>query len=341
MMRLTASPGFDHIAARSGTNDAQKNKMSKVLITGANGFVGKRTCEIFSDRAIAHAAAVRRKTSDGQVEVGTIDGGTDWTLALSGCDAVIHLAARVHVMADEATTALEKFRKTNVDGTLNLARQAARSGVRRFVFVSSVKVNGEETAGKPFVETDVPGPCDPYGISKYEAELRLLELAAETGLEVAIVRPPLVYGPGVKANFESMLRWVYRGVPLPFGAIQNKRSVVYVDNLASLLIRCVEAPQASNQVFMVSDGQDISTSQLLCRCAGALGVPSRLLPVPQAVLSLLAAMTGKQPFMRRLCGSLQVDIGKARRMLDWEPPVSMELGLRLTAEAFLKKRDIL
>jgi nucleoside-diphosphate-sugar epimerase len=219
----------------------------------------------------------------------------------------------------------------NVDGTLNLASQAVKAGVKRFIFLSSIKVNGESTEiGTPFVEAGSASPEDAYGLSKLEAEQGLFNIAQETGMEVVVIRPPLVYGAGVKANFASMLRVVKRGFPLPLGAIHNQRSFVYVGNLVSFILRCIDNPAAANQVFLVSDGHDLSTTALLQACAVALGVKSRLIPVPQRLIEMGARLMGKRSVAERLCGNLQVDISKAHRLLDWTPPVSVSEGLKAT-----------
>jgi nucleoside-diphosphate-sugar epimerase len=267
-----------------------------------------------------------------QVMIGAMDGVMDWSSAVDGVEAVIHLAARVHVMDDRATDPLAEFRKVNVLGTLNLANQAAAAGVKRFVFVSSVKVNGESTlTGQPFTEEDAPHPQDAYGLSKHEAELGLRQIAAESGMEVVIIRPPLVYGPGVKANFAAMMRWLRRGVPLPLGAIHNQRSLVALDNLVDLIVTCLVHPAAANQTFLVSDGEDVSTTELLRRMGQALGCPARLILMPASWLKLAATLVGKQDVALRLYGSLQVDIEKTRRLLGWTPPVSLDEGLRRAA----------
>jgi nucleoside-diphosphate-sugar epimerase len=251
---------------------------------------------------------------------------------LNDVQVVIHAAARVHVMNETAVDALTEFRKVNVEGTLRLARRAAESGVKRFIFISSIKVNGESTVlGKPFKANDFPAPADPYGVSKYEAEEALKQLSLDTGMEVVIIRPPLVYGPGVKANFLSMMRWLERGVPLPLGAIKNRRSLVAIGNLVDLAITCISHPAAANQTFLVSDGEDLSTTQLLRRMADALKVRAHLLPIPEAGLRLGALLLGKKAIADRLCGSLQVDIGKTCSMLNWLPPVSVDKALQRTA----------
>ncbi|MDO9206059.1 MAG: SDR family oxidoreductase [Methylotenera sp.] len=308
----------------------------KVLITGVTGFVGKELCAELLSQGHEILVAVRTKVvAIKNVEmtmVGEINRGTDWSTALRDVDVVIHLAARVHVMHDTVVDPLAEFRKVNVDGTLNLAHQAARADVKRFIFISSIKVNGEHTeVDKPFKESDVANPQDAYGVSKLEAEQGLLQIAQQTGLEVVIIRPPLVYGAGVKANFASMMRAVKRGIPLPLGAIHNKRSFVYVGNLVSLITRCVDHPAAVSQVFLVSDGHDLSTTELLSACAVALDVKSRLLPVPQKLIELSAVLVGKKDIAQRLCGNLQVDITKARTLLGWEPSVSVADGLKATA----------
>lgn len=307
----------------------------KTLITGASGFVGQALCAALTAQQYDVIAAVRSDIHINgckSLTVGHIDDQTVWASSLHGVDVVIHLAARVHIMNDTSADPLAEFRKVNVEGTLNLARQAANAGVKRFIFVSSVKVNGELTeAGKPFNENSVTDPQDAYGISKLEAEQGLLSIAQETGMEVVIIRPPLVYGAGVKANFASMMRAVRRGIPLPLGAIHNKRSFVYVGNLVSVIMCCIDHPAAANQVFMVSDGNDLSTTELLRCCAEALGVKARLLPLPQKLLEMGAALLGKRDVAQRLCGSLQVDITKARTMLGWTPPFSVADGLKATA----------
>ena len=247
---------------------------------------------------------------------------------------MIHTAARVHVMHDAATDPLSEYRRVNVQGTLHFARQAAAAGVKRFVFLSSIKVNGEATqVGQTFMADDAPAPQDPYGISKMEAEAGLREISAQTGMDVVIIRPPLVYGSGVKANFAAMMRWLSCGVPLPLGAItHNRRSLVALDNLVDLIVTCITHPAAANQTFLVSDGEDLSTTDLLRRMGQALGKPARLLPVPPALLKLGAALLGKPELAQRLCGSLQVDISKTRQLLGWCPPLSVDEGLRRAAK---------
>ena len=261
---------------------------------------------------------------------------TEWRPQVSGVDVVIHAAARVHVMREAARDPLVEYRRTNVAGTLTLANQAAAAGVKRFIFLSSIKVNGENTnAGRPFRPDDPPAPLDPYGISKYEAEEGLLRLAAETGMEVTVVRPVLVYGPAVKGNFLSMMKWISRGIPLPFGAVHNRRSLVALDNLVDLIATCVGHPAAAGRVLLVSDGDDQSTTSLLRRMASALNRPARLIPVPVAMLMMAARATHKADLAQRLCGSLQVEIATTRSVLGWSPPVSVDHALRDAARHFL------
>ena len=309
----------------------------RLLITGANGFVGRALCaEAARRNFVVHAAtrsACDLPCADVCHAVGTMDGAADWASALVGVDLAVHLASRVHVMDDTAANPLDEFRRINVQGTLNLARQAAAAGVRRFVFISSVKVNGEATQlGRPFSASDTPAPLNPYGISKMEAEQGLREIAAHTGMEVVIIRPPLVYGPGVKANFAAMMRWLRRGAPLPLGAIHNRRSLVALDNLVDLVVTCLAHPAAANQTFLVSDGEDVSTTELLRRMGKAMQRPAHLIPVPASFLQGTAALLGKRDMAQRLCGSLQVDIQKTRQLLGWSPPLTLDEGLKKAAE---------
>lgn len=316
----------------------------RVLISGATGFVGSAIVDrLLAMDDVSVIAASRRTDLVWPLGVTPLLlsdlGSSSQLIALEGVDAVIHSAARVHVMSDQASDPLAEFRKVNVAGTLNFARQAAEAGVRRFIFLSSVKVNGEGTpVGAPYRADTPTAPVDPYGVSKMEAEQCLRELAAETDMEVVIIRPTLVYGPGVKANFLNMMRWLHKGVPLPFGAIHNRRSLVALDNLVDLIVTCINHPAAANQTFLVSDGEDLSTTELLRRMGSALGRPARLLPVPSWLLEAGAAMLGKQALAQRLCGSLQVDINKTRELLGWSPPVSVDAALRRTAVHFLAQQ---
>lgn len=309
----------------------------KVLVTGAAGFIGRRLCDRLASRGFEVVPTVRGGAARDGISVGDIGPETDWRGALAKQpEVVVHLAARVHVMNDDETDPLESYRAVNVEGSLNLARQAAAAGVRRFVLLSSIKVSGECTEqGRPFTADDAPASEDPYGISKREAEQLLRQIAADTGMEVVIIRPPLVYGPGVKANFESMMRWLVRGVPLPLAAVtDNRRSLVALDNLVDLIVTCLNHPAAANQTFLVSDGEDLSTAELLKRMGSALGCPARLFYLPPALLKLGATVLNKPDIYQRLCGSLQLDIAKTRQLLGWTPPVSVEEGLRRATEGF-------
>lgn len=317
-----------------------------VMVTGANGFIGKAVCPALSSRGYRVRGVVRRELQTSSQDwlecflTDEIDADTDWSTALDGVDSVVHLAARVHLMRETSTDPLTEFRRTNVALTMNLARQAAAAGVRRFVFISSIKVNGEVTpVGQPYNAEDMPKPTDPYGVSKHEAEIELMKLSAETGLEVVIIRPVLVYGPGVKANFHSMMYWLQQGAPLPLGALPNQRSLVALDNLVDLIATCLLHPAAANEVFLVSDGEDLSISGLLRRAGAALDKPARLIPVPVMVLRAGARIVGQEAILQRLCDSLQVDISKTRRVLGWTPPVTVDEALAKTADYFRKRKS--
>ncbi|MDO9053996.1 MAG: SDR family oxidoreductase [Gallionella sp.] len=312
--------------------------MSAMLVTGASGFVGRMLCAELARRGhLVHAALRNPAHPDIAgcriVKISGMDSGTSWVDALDGMDVVIHLAARVHVMKDNSADPLLEFRKVNVAGTEHLARSAAASGVKRFVYVSSIKVNGEGTSDNGrFTEADSPDPQDPYGVSKWEAEQALHRVAKETGLEVVIVRPPLVYGEGVKGNFAQMLKVLARGLPLPLATVNNRRSLVYVGNLVDALILCATHPAAVGQTYLVSDGEDVSTSELLRQLGASMGCPARLFACPAVLLKLAGRLTGKADQVERLLGSLQVDSSKIRRELGWIPPFTLESGLRTTAE---------
>ncbi|WP_038971752.1 UDP-glucose 4-epimerase family protein [Bradyrhizobium genomosp. III] len=313
----------------------------KVLVVGASGFVGGQLVHRLANDGIPLRAAVHRNRADlpAGIDIAEnvdLEGSFDWTSAIAGCDTVAHLGARVHVMRESSANELEAYRRVNVDGTLSLARQAAAAGVRRFVFLSSVKVCGEfTTPNAPFDETTTPRPQDPYGVSKHEAELGLLELGRASGMQVVILRPPLIYGPGVRANFLSMMRWLWRGVPLPLGGIDNRRSLIGVGNMVDLICTCLRHPAAAGEVFMASDGEDLSTPELLKRLALALDTTARLLPIPADLLEYVAALAGQRALAQRLCRSLRVDSRKVRKVLDWQPPFSVDQELQRTARKFL------
>ena len=317
----------------------------KLILTGTTGFVGKPLIDNLLSEPYVVKAIVRQSSSELPLSVHQIVVGDLAGLALddssgflrdafNGVDVVVHAAARVHVMSDDASNPLTEFRKVNRDATLILARLAAESDVKRFVFLSSIKVNGEMTRhDQPFTPDDVHVPDDPYGLSKYEAEQGLLALAQETGMEVVIIRPPLVYGPGVKANFASMMKWMDKPVLLPFGAIHNQRSLVALDNLVSFIRLCTDrekSPLAANQVFLISDGEDVSTTQLLRKVGQSLNLQSPsgtnawLVPVPVSIMTFFAKLLGKGDMANRLFGSLQVDSSKARDLLGWEPVITMD-----------------
>ena len=313
-----------------------------ILVTGATGFVGSALVRqlLLNDVSATVKVAVRRTDIScpknvSPIQVANLTPKTDWTAALTDVDQVVHLAARVHVMADKSADPLAEFRLVNVEATINLARQAAAAGARRFVYLSSIKVNGEFTETEHgFTTDDQPAPEDPYGVSKLEAEQALRQIATETGMEFVIIRSPLVYGPGAKANFQSMMHWLARGIPLPLAAVtENRRSLVALDNLVDLIVTCLHHPAAANQTFMVSDGEDLSTADLLKRMGEAQGTPALLFYMPLAALKLGATLIGKQSIYQRLCGSLQVDISKTRQLLDWKPQVSVDEGLRRAAMA--------
>ncbi len=301
---------------------------SMVAVTGATGLVGTRLCSSLQSEGYS-LIQLSRCGGEDVTPTGFIDGNTDWRSLVTGAKVVIHLAARVHVTNEADERSYAAFRRVNVEGTHKLALDAVNAGVRRLVFVSSVKVNGEATAdNRPFRAADVPSPKDPYGRSKWEAEGALHAVARETGLEVVIVRPPLVYGPGVKANFARLMDLVAGGVPLPFAWVDNRRSLVAVDNLVDLLIRCATAGEAVGGTFMVSDGEDLSTPELIREISKALGRPTRLFPCPLSVLSRLGRTIGRSGEIERLCGSLQVDISETQQLLNWHPPVTVQEGIR-------------
>lgn len=307
-----------------------------VFITGATGFVGAALLRRLVTDEFPVIAAVRSDEHNLPVNIATVKftnfEGYSFEESLRGVDTVVHCAARVHVMHDTEIDPLVAFRKVNVAGTLNLASNAAAAGVRRFIFISSVKVNGEGTLpGESYTADDTPAPNDPYGVSKMEAEKSLRELGAATGMDIVIIRPVLVYGPGVKANFLNMMRWLDKGVPLPFGSIHNSRSLVAIDNLVDFIVKTIKHPNAANQIFLISDGEDLSTTQLLRRMAKALDSSALLVPVPSLMISTAATLVGKKSLSNRLCGSLQVNIEKSCDLLQWTPLVTVDQALKATA----------
>jgi nucleoside-diphosphate-sugar epimerase len=307
----------------------------KILVTGATGFVGGALVRhLVSDKGYEVIAAVREPNENLEkivrcVKIAGLAIDTNWQEALTGVEVVIHAAARVHIMRETVADPLDEFRKTNVQGTLNLARQAASAGIRRFIFISSVKANGETTEiGKPFTADAIPVPLDAYGISKMEAENGLKEIAQQTGMELVIIRPPLIYGSGAKGNFATLVKLVKLGLPLPFGSLSNKRSLASIDNLVDLIAVCIRHENAKNQIFMVSDGEDLSTAELIKKIGKALGKPAMLIPFPKLMINLLLRLIGKTEISHRICGSLQVDISKTRQLLNWKPVLSVDNGLR-------------
>ena len=320
---------------------APKSLNLKVLVTGATGFIGS---SLISSLSTANGVTVRAAVRNAppnvlrEIEIALIsdiDANTNWRAALNDIQVVVHTAARVHILDELEADQLKEYRRVNVAGTLQLARQSVEAGVGRFIFISSIKVNGERTLpDRPYSEDQLAVPQDPYAVSKLEAEQGLQKLAEETGLDVVIIRPPLVYGPGVKANFYSLMKWVNAGIPLPLGAIRNKRSFVSIDNLISLITTCIDHPKARNKIFLVSDGEDLSTTDLLERLGKALGKKTCLLPVPPVLLMVIATLFGKRETVRRLCDSLEINISNSKALLGWEPQSSVDEGFCKTARYF-------
>lgn len=300
-----------------------------ILITGHTGFVGQALVNALEPKNIRLVGRRKLDMQTADFFKKALDANEQFADCLDGVTAIVHAAARVHVMADTIADPLEEYRAVNVAGTLNLAKQAAAAGVQRFIFISSIKVNGEGTLlGKPYTPFDEANASDPYGISKAEAEQALQELAAETGMELVIIRPPLVYGPGVKANFAAMLKLAKKNLPLPLGAIHNKRSVVALDNLVDLIMTCIDHPKAANQTFLVSDGHDVSTTELLKLMVEAHGKKPWLIPIPISWFKLVGKVTGKQAIVDKLCGNLQVDISHTKEVLNWKPLISVQQGIK-------------
>jgi nucleoside-diphosphate-sugar epimerase len=319
--------------------------MTKILITGATGFVGKALFENLKSRKkyLAHLTTRtnEEKLLDGGkvFNIGEIDSNTNWKDALDGVSCIVHCAARAHMTEKKQTDLLDAYRRINVDGTRNLAKQAAGIGIKRFIFLSSVKVNGEETiASKSFKYDDISQPEDAYGITKWEAEQALLEISKQTGLEVVIIRPPLVYGEGVKGNFLRLLDIVYKQIPLPFAKINNLRSFIALDNLIDLIICCIEHPKAAGKTFLVSDGQDLSTTDLIRKLSKFMNKSPRLFQVPQLIIQLIGRLVGKSSEIKRLFGSLRVDNSYTREILEWSPVLSLDESLEKTVRQYLKNR---
>ena len=314
--------------------------MKKIFITGSDGFIGKSLVSIITQNTSLDVFQSKRVGTN--ANECTLDFASDFNIEseLSEIDVLIHCAARVHVMNDKSFDPYEAFHTVNTLGTLCLAQQAANAGVKRFIFISSIKVNGESTEPNfPFKPDEDFIPTDPYGLSKYEAEVGLRNIAEQTGMEVVIIRPPLVYGPGVKANFASMIKWMNRGLPLPLGGIRdNKRSLVSIYNLVDLIITCIDHPSAANNTFLVSDDDDLSTTQLLVNIASACNVPNRLLPVPSSIIVLIAKLIRKPEISQRLCASLQVDISKTKELLNWSPKYPDKESFEKTIQCFIRNK---
>ncbi|WP_455921259.1 UDP-glucose 4-epimerase family protein [Pseudomonas putida] len=313
----------------------------RVLVTGATGFIGHPLCIALEQGGYSVVRCQRPGVEARDGSLRYFDLESPGTLPLvSDVDVIIHTAARVHVMRGTSASDLHAFRLANVDATLRLARHAAANGVRRFIYLSSIKVNGEfSRPGKPFRADDDPQPSDPYGISKCEAEAALRTLATQSDMKVVIIRPPLVYGPGVRANFQAMMRWVRLGIPLPFAGLDNRRSLVYLDNLLDFIVTCVGHPGAANQTFLVADAGSLSTTELLRQLSGKMGRRSRLFVAPMSLISCLAAVLGKREAVKRLYGSLEVDIAKSVDLLGWQPPIATLEGLAITVKAYSDQQE--
>ena len=308
---------------------------NKTLLSGSSGFLGSAVLQRLKDQNLVLIG--RNNTGKSNFFCKELTSNELYNDCLTDVEVVIHCAARAHIMNEEVADPLAEYRRVNVDGTLNVAQQAADAGVKRFIYISSIKVNGESTSGSvPFTEKDISNPLDPYGVSKYEAEEGLKRIADETQMEVVIIRPPLVYGAGVKANFLNLLKLSNTGLPLPFGLVNNKRSMVYVENLVDFIIRCIDHPAAANQAFLVSDNHDLSLSGLLRLIRNSMNKPTRLIPVPVSLFKLAGLIFRKQDVVDRLVGDLQVDSSKAMSLLDWKPPYTMEKGIQATVDSFLE-----
>jgi nucleoside-diphosphate-sugar epimerase len=319
----------------------------KILVTGTNGFIGSKLCHVLEENGFSIVAAVRgyidteADCATHTVSAGDIGPSTDWSLALNEIDVVIHLAARVHVMKESSKDPLAEYRRVNVEGTRHLSLMAARSGVKRFVYVSTVKVNGENTVEKSFSESDIPSPQNAYAISKWEAEEALRDIASQTGLEIVIIRPPLVYGPGAKGNMLSLMRYIDRGYPLPFGGIHNKRSFISLDNLADVLLTSTTNVNCAGQTFLVSDGDDLSTSELIKRIAAAMNRKSHLINIPEKLFSVIGTMMPPlRPILGRLTGSLVIDSTRFRSVAGWHPPQTVNAGIKDMVSEYLRHKAL-
>lgn len=310
-----------------------------VAVTGSNGFIGGHLSSFLNEVGLP-SREIQRNSFGVAYGVSNINASTDWSAALNGVDVVIHCASRVHILHDHSSDSLAAYRDVNIDGTRQLALQAADLGVKRLVFLSSIKVNGEANdARAAFTSHSLPAPLDPYAISKFEAEQVLHEVSVQTGLEVVIVRPPLVYGPGVRANFLRLLRLVHCQIPLPLGAVRNQRSLIYVGNLVSFLVACALHSDAVGRCFLIADAKALSTPELLQQLALALKTKPCLLPIPTSLLTLLGLLSGKHNEFSRLTGSLVIEPGEAFQTLNWHPPFSTAEGLQITADWFLSSQE--
>lgn len=315
--------------------------MKSVLLTGASGFVGSNLSLAIPEKYNLRQV-YRKKPNKNPISEYVLcdfENHSELSAAVKEIDIVIHCAGLAHILNHNSNNPIIEFRKVNVDMTLRLAQEASKAGVKRFIFLSSIGVNGSFNTS-PFTELDTPAPTQDYAISKLEAERGLLEIASSTKMEVVIIRPPLVYGPNAPGNFATLMKWMYKNIPLPLGAIQNKRAFIGIDNLVDFILICIEHPAAANQVFLVSDGEDLSTTELLNRITVALGKKPKLLPINQQLLELGLKLIGKKDLAQRLCGSLQIDISKAKSLVNWTPHVSVEEGLRKTAEHFLESKSV-
>lgn len=326
------------VESNSERRSAEQGQSKRVLVTGAGGFIGRNLCPVLEEHGWHVRRVVRRPLALDAVQINDIGPDTDWSEALSGMDAVVHLAARVHVLREQAREPRERFRQVNVDATRRLAQQAAAAGAKRFIFISTIGVHGVKTEGRGFKETDAPNPLNDYALSKLQAEDALRQVAQETGLEVVVIRPPLVYGPGVKANFLMLLGVVRRGLPLPLASIRNKRDMIYVGNLSDAILTCLSHPAAAGETFLVDDGDTVSTPDLIRRIARAMGKHPLLLPFPVGLLRFGGVLLGKCDMVNRLVSSLEVDSAHIRETLDWKPPYAFDDALAATIAWYISEK---